>query len=413
MLRMSNKRIVVTGMGILSPNGLGKEAFWNSTRKGISGIKKLSLPELDRYPIKIGGQINDFFPENYMDRKKIKHTDRANHFAIAAAKLAIDDAKLDLSKENRNNIGVTIGSTIESIAFGEQQHEQYLKGKKASPFLATIVFGGSLSSQISIELQVFGPSLSISTGCPSAIDAISCGINLIKEGKINVLIGGGIEAPFSPLVVSSFAIIGALSKNTREPQKVSCPFDARRDGFVLSEGGAIFVIEELEHAKKRGAHIYGEIKGIGSTCDAYHITQPQPEGTQVIRAIEGALKDSHIAPEQIDYINAHGTSTPLNDKVETLIIKKVFGKRAYQIPISSTKSIVGHFMGAAGAIELAASLLIMENNFIHPTINYEIPDPECDLDYVPNVGRKQKINVMLSNSIGFGGKNSCIIITKI
>lgn len=414
-METNEKRAVITGLGIVSPLGIGKEAFWDSLKAGRSGIKPITAFNASHFSCRIGGEVNDFDPAKYTDKKTIKRTDRTIQFGIAATRMAIEDAKLSIVDENPEKIGVSIGSAAGSMAYGAGEHKIFLeKGiDKISPYLAIIVFAGSISSQISIEIGLKGPSISFSTGCPSGSDAISYSLDMIRRGRIDVMICGGAEAPFSPIIFGAFDKIDALSKRNSEPERASRPFDKNRDGFVMAEGAAVLILEELEHALSRKAHVYGEILGYGTTCDAYHMTQPEPSGKQASRAIRLALEDAHIKPEQVDYINAHGTSTPLNDKTETKVIKDVFGKRAYEIPISSSKSMFGHLIGAASSMELTVCALALENNFLPPTINFETLDPECDLDYIPNVGQEVRVNYILSNSFGFGGKNTIITLGRL
>lgn len=405
-------RCVITGIGIISPIGIGKEVFWQSTCAGKSGVSRITGFDTTELPVKIAGEVKDFNPLNYMDIKSIKRTDRTTQFAVAATKMAIEDAYLDLSKEDTEKIGVIIGAGMGGLAFGEEQHLRFLKegAKRVSPFLSIIIFGGACSSVVSLQFGLKGPSITISTGCSAGSDAIGHAFERIKKGEGKIMIAGGAEAPIRPIILTSFEIMGALSSRNDDPEHASRPFDANRDGFVLGEGAGIIILEELEHALNRNAHIYAELVSYVSTGDAYHMSAPAPDGKQAARAITLALKQANLKPEDIDYINAHGSSTPLNDRTETLIIKNVFGEHAYRLKVSSTKSMLGHSIGACGGIELISCLLGIENNLIPPTINYEYKDPDCDLDYVPNIPCQGKINVAMSNSFGFGGKNAILVV---
>ncbi|MFH1564066.1 MAG: beta-ketoacyl-ACP synthase II [Nitrospirota bacterium] len=411
----SPRRCVITGIGVITPIGIGKENFWKALCEGKSGISRITSFDTSELNTKIAGEIRDFNPLNYIGSKTAKRVGRASQFGIAGAKLALEDAKLDLSKEDVEKIAVIIGGGIGGLSFAEENLTKCVKEgyEKVSPFLSVNIFGGALSSEVSLELGLKGPSLTISTGCPAGTDAIGQAFNAIRDGRHEVVIAGGAEAAIRPLTLLSFLVMGALSPRNDEPTKVSRPFDAKRDGFVLGEGGGMVILEELEHARARGAHIYGEIIGYAMTSDAYHMVAPAPSGKELARVFKLALEDAHISPKDIDYINPHGASTPLGDRIETLVIKQVFGQQAYHIPISATKSMLGHSIGATGAVELIVCALTLETGIIPPTINYEYPDPECDLDYVPNKAREKTVNIALSNSIGFGGKNSALVIKKI
>ncbi|MDI6703193.1 MAG: beta-ketoacyl-ACP synthase II [bacterium] len=412
------RRVVITGLGVITPIGIGKDAFWEAVKEGRSGIRRIESFDTSDLKVKIGGEIRntEFDPLNWIDKKKIRHSGRETQFAIAAAQMALKDANLeDIRKLDPHRIGVIIGAGGGGLGFGEDQYKTYLeKGpERVSPYLSVVIFAGAISSEVSINLGVKGPSFTISTGCTAGADAIGYSFNKIRNGEVDLMVTGGTEAPMRPLVIISFQAIRALSTRNDEPEKASRPFDRERDGFVLSEGAGILILEELEHALKRGAPIYAEVVGYGVSGDAYHMTSPSPDGTQAARAIKLALQDANLNIEDVDYISAHGSSTPLGDKIETKVLKQVFGDYAYKLPINSIKSMIGHSIGATGAIELIASVLEMQNNFIHPTINLENPDPECDLDYVPNVGRESNIKVAVSNSFGFGGKNTVLIIRDV
>ena len=413
-LTIMTKRVVITGMGILTPIGIGKDAYARSLRQGKSGIGPLTRFDPSEYSTRIAGQVNDFVPENFIDRKKANRMARFTQIGMAAAKCAIEDSGLDLAKENLSRIGAITGTGIGGLDVIEEEHSALMaKGpRRVSPFLIPMIITNMLPGEIAIQYGMSGPNYAVSSACASANHAIGDSLRTIRYGDADVMITGGAEAAITPLGLAGFCNIKALSKRNDEPQKASRPFDKNRDGFVMGEGAGIIVIESLDHALKRGARIYAELAGYGASDDAYHITAPHPDAESAVMAMKKAMADAEVNPDQIDYINAHGTSTEYNDKTETLAIKKVFGEKAYKIPISSTKSMTGHLLGAAGGAELIAAVLCMEQGFIHPTINYETPDPECDLDYVPNTAREQKINCALSNSLGFGGHNSVLIIKR-
>ncbi|MDD5021176.1 MAG: beta-ketoacyl-ACP synthase II [Endomicrobiaceae bacterium] len=411
---MNKKRIVVTGVGVLSPVGIGKQEFVSALKEGKSGANAITAFDASNFTTKFCASVKDFVPENFIDKKKARRMARFTQMGFIAAKMAIEDSKLDLSKEDLSRIGVITGTGIGGLEITEQEHSVVVeKGpRRVSPFLIPMIITNMLPGEIAIEHGFTGPNYAISSACASANHAIGNALRLLRYGDADVIITGGAEASITDLAVSGFNNIKALSTRNDDITKASRPFDLNRDGFVVGEGAGILVLETLEHAVARGAKIYAELAGYGASDDAYHMTAPDPEGKSVIQALELAIKDAGISKDEIDYINAHGTSTELNDKTETLAIKTVFGERAYKIPVSSTKSMTGHLLGAAAGIEAIATILCMENGFIHPTINYETPDPNCDLDYVPNVARNQQIHCALSNSLGFGGHNATIVIKK-
>ncbi len=408
------KRVVITGIGVISPIGIGKEKFTESLKNGVSGVDLISSFDVSQYPTKIAAEVKDFNPEDYIEKKKVRRMDRFCQFALAAAKMAIEDSQLDLNKEDLSRIGVIIGSGIGGIATIEREMEVLLtKGpSRTSPFLIPMEIINIAAGEIAIQYGFKGPNYGVVSACASSTHAIGDALRILRYGDAEVIITGGSEAAITPLGLSGFCAAKALSTRNDEPKKASRPFDKNRDGFVMGEGAAIFVLETLEHAIKRNAKIYGELAGYAATDDAWHITAPREDCTTQALCMKLALQDAEVSPSEVDYINAHGTSTQLNDKYETLAIKQIFGEYAYKIPISSTKSMTGHLLGAAGAVELAAILMCMENNFIHPTINYEVPDPECDLYYVPNQPIEKEINVALSNSFGFGGHNAAIVVKR-
>lgn len=408
------KRVVITGIGVISPVGTGLEAFWSSLVGGVSGIKKVDRFDPANFTTKIAGEVVDFEPAQYIDKKEARRMDRFTQFAVAASGMAIADAALDLEGENRDRIGVILGSGIGGITtLEEQSRVLFEKGPgRVSPFFVPMMISNIGAGQVAISYRLRGPNITSVTACASSTNAIGDAFKMIQHGHADVMISGGTEAPITPLAVAGFCSMKAMSTRNEEPEKASRPFDAQRDGFVIGEGAAILVLESLEHALQRGARIYAEIVGYGSTCDAYHMTAPDPAGEGAANAMREALADADLATDAVDYINAHATSTTLGDKSEVLAIKKVFGEHAYKLAVSSTKSMTGHLLGAAGGLEAAISVLAIDRGEIPPTINYETPDPDCDLDCVPNVARKTAVNVALSNSFGFGGHNATLVFKK-
>jgi 3-oxoacyl-[acyl-carrier-protein] synthase II len=409
-----SKRVVVTGMGAITPLGNDVDSFWNNIRNGKSGIDKIKRFDASEFDARIAGEVKDFDPQDYMDRKEARRMDRFTQYAMAATKMAMNQAGLDGEKVNPRRFGVIIGSGIGGIETLENQGNiLHTKGpKRVSPFFVPMMIGNMAAGQISIAFGAKGLNLTVLTACASATNAIGEAFRSIRQGYSDVVITGGSEAPITPLALAGFCSMKALSTRNEDPQAACRPFDLDRDGFVMGEGAGILVLESYEHAVKRGATILAEVAGYGLTADAYHITAPAPEGEGGARAMEEALEDAGMTPESIDYINAHGTSTPYNDKFETMGIKSVFGQHAEKLAVSSTKSMTGHLLGAAGGIEAIICVKAIEDQFIPATINYQTPDPECDLDYVPNEGRSAKVNAVLSNSFGFGGQNATIIIKK-
>ena len=416
MTSPSHRRVVITGLGIVSSVGFGKEAFWDSISQGKSGVSNITAFDTTAFTTHFAGEIKNFDPAAYILPKKLKRMDRTTQFAIVASKMAVQDAGLNLLADGvRERTGVIIGTALAGVGYIlEQSAILIAKGPmRINPFTALASFPDACAGNVSIELGVTGPSFSMATACSSASDACGYAFDAIRGGDLDFLIMGGAEATLFPGILASFCVARALSTRNEDPAKASRPFSMDRDGFVLGEGAGMLVLEEYEHAKKRGAHIYAEILGHGMTCDAHHMVAPDPEGKEASRAMRLAMSHAGVGPQDIDYINAHGTSTPLNDKTETLIIKKVFGPRAYEVPASSIKSMIGHLIGAAGSVELIATLLAMQHQVIPPTINYTSKDPECDLDYVPNTARPAKIRIAMKNSFGFGGKNSILILKKV
>ncbi|MDP2981033.1 MAG: beta-ketoacyl-ACP synthase II [Candidatus Omnitrophota bacterium] len=409
------RRVVVTGLGVVSAIGCAKEEFWSNLIKGKNGVGPLTHFDASQYESRIAGEVKDFAPHPFIPPKDLRRMEKFVQFGVTAAKNAIDDSGLDISKYDPYRIGVLVGSGIGSLRIIEEQHKVILeKGpSRVTPFLIPMLIVNMAAGHIAIMIGVKGPNLCITTACASGAHAIGEAMRIIQYGDADVMIAGGTESCISALGIGGFCALKALSTRNDEPQRASRPFDKERDGFVMAEGCGIVILEELEHAKKRNAKIYGEIVGYGMTGDAYHMTAPDPEGEGAARCMANALKDANLKPEDVSYINAHGTSTMLNDKIETLAIKKVFGSHAKKVPVSSTKSMLGHQLGAAGAVEFIICCLTIERSIIPPTINYENPDPDCDLDYVPNKARQAKVNVCLSNSLGFGGHNATLCVKKI
>ncbi len=408
------RRVVITGLGVVSPIGCVKDVFWDNLVKGTSGIGPLTHFDASQYASRIAGEVKEFAPHPSISSKELRRMERFVQFGVTAAKNAISDSSLDISKEDPYRIGVLVGSGIGSLRIIEEEHTVILeKGpSRITPFLIPMLIVNMASGHISIMIGVKGPNLCITTACASGSHAIGEAMRIIQYGDADVMIAGGTESCISTLGVGGFCALKALSTRNDEPQRASRPFDKNRDGFVMSEGCGIVILEEMERAKKRNAKIYSEIVGYGMTGDAYHMTAPDPEGEGATRCMANALKDANLKPEDVTYINAHGTSTSLNDKIETMAIKKVFGNYAKKVPVSSTKSMLGHQLGAAGAVEFVICCLAIEKSIIPPTINYETPDPDCDLDYVPNQGRQAKVNACLSNSLGFGGHNATLCVKR-
>lgn len=408
------ERVVVTGMGVVSPVGTGLEAFWSALVAGRSGIGPITRFDASEFATRIAGEVRDFDPTRYLDKKEARRMDRFTQFAVAAAGMALEDAGLGTDGLDRDRVAVILGCGIGGIETLEDQARVLVnRGPgRISPFFVPMMIPNMAAGQIAITFGFRGPNVTTVTACASGANAIGDAFKMIQRGQVDVAVTGGTEAPITPLSVAGFCAMKALSTRNDEPERACRPFDAGRDGFVMSEGAAVLVLEGLSHARRRGARIYAEVLGYGSSCDAYHITAPDPEGAGAALAMAAALADAGLGPQDIDYINAHGTSTPLNDRLESLAIKQVFGPRAYEIPVSSTKSMIGHLLGAAGAIEAVATILTMVRGVIPPTINYEEPDPECDLDYVPNVARPARVDRALSNSLGFGGHNVTLVFGR-
>jgi 3-oxoacyl-[acyl-carrier-protein] synthase II len=411
---MTGRRVVITGLGVVAPNGIGKEEFWKANIEGRSGVDKITSFDVTNLESKIYAKVKDFEHLNYISKEEARKVDRFVHLGLASTKTALDDSKLDLEKEDRDRIGVIIGSGLGGLLFHEDQMRlAYDKGAhRVNARSVPRISPNAVASHIAIQYGLMGPNLVISNACASGTFAIGEALRLIQSNDMDLCLCGGAEAPLTEFTFGAYCVLKVLSKRNASPQEASRPFDKQRDGFVLGEGSAVLILEELAHALKRNAHIYAELIGYGSNSGAYHIVMPEPEGRDAAKTMHKALQDALVKPEDIDYINAHGTSTTLNDRAETRAIKEVFGDYAYKVPVSSTKSMIGHTIGAAGAIEALVCALAIENNLIPPTINYKYPDPDCDLDYVPNQARQAKVDIALSDSFGFGNCNACLILKR-
>ena len=411
---MTKRRVVVTGLGVISPLGIGNEVTWQGLIEGRSGIDRITKFDTTDYPCKIAGEVKGFVPEAWIEKKEVKKSDTFIHYAIAAAQMAIDDSGIDSKSEDSDRFGVIIGSGIGGLPLIEEMHKKLLERgpSRISPFFIPGLIVNLASGHISIRFGCKGPSSAPATACATGAHAIGDAYKVIQRDEADLMFAGGSEAVITPLALGGFAAMRALSTRNDEPQRASRPWDADRDGFVMGEGSGIVMLEERERALARGAKIYCEVAGYGMSSDAFHITSPSEDGDGMVRVMQRALRDSGLQTTDIQYINAHGTSTPIGDKVETIAIKKVFGDHAYKLAVSSTKSMTGHLLGAAGGIESAIAAMAVKHGIMPPTINYEKPDPECDLDYVPNQVRKAELTHVLSNSFGFGGTNATLIFSK-
>ena len=404
------RRVVVTGIGAVTPIGTGAAGLYEGLRRRRSAVDQITRFDASPFNSRIAAEVRDFDPLAYLDAKRARRLDRFAQFSVAAAKQAAGDSGLHLEDDDRDRCGVFIGAALGGGAFAEEQHEIYLREgiRRVRPTLALAVFSGSASCNIAIDLGLTGPTSANSDSCTSGAIAIGESLRVIQHGYADVMFAGGVECPLAPLIFGAFDIIRAMSARNDEPARACRPFDKDRDGFVMAEGAAVLVLEELGRAERRGASIYGEVLGYGASNDAFHMTAPLPTGQQAARAMRLALDDAQLVPEQVGYVNAHASSTPLNDGVETKAIKTALGEYAYQIPVSGTKAMHGHSLGASGAIEAAICMLALRHNYLPPTINLDSPDPECDLDYVSHEGREQSVDYILSNSFGFGGINATL-----
>jgi 3-oxoacyl-[acyl-carrier-protein] synthase II len=414
MTSNNQTRVVITGMGAITALGNTVDEFWTGIKNGQSGIREISLVSPDGFPCSVSGEIQDFEATDYMDRKEARRMARFSQFAVAAAHQAVEDSGIDFEKEDLDRIGVLIGSGSGGLPETDQQSEIRVKRGvgRMSPYYIPMMLVNMAAANISHKFNLTGYTNTCVTACAASTQAIGEAAEVIRRGTADVIVTGGSEAGICEIGMGGFSTMRALSTWDGDPAKASRPFDKGRDGFAPAEGSGILIIESLEHAKARGAHIYAEVGGWGVSSDAYHLVQPHPEGFGASKAIKRALDNAGVELNEIDYINAHGTSTPINDAAETKAIKAVFGELAYKIPVSSTKSMVGHSLGASGALEAIVCINSINDSILHPTINQEEPDPDCDLDYIPNVARETEVNITLSNSFGFGGQNACLIIKK-
>lgn len=409
-----SKRVVVTGLGAISPLGIDVRCFWSNLTAGISGITRITRFDPEGYTTQIAAEVKDFEPANYFEKKELRRLDRFTQFVLVATREALADASLSLESIDCDRVGVVLGTGVGGIGTLEEQHKILLSRgpDRVSPLFIPMMIANMGAGQIAITHGFRGHNVTLVNACASSSNAIGDAFRLLKQGFVDVVITGGSEAPITPLAVAGFCSMKAMSTNNAEPQKASRPFDAKRDGFIIGEGAGILILETLGNALKRGARVYAEVLGYGCTCDAYHVSAPDPEGKGAALAMSLALKEASVSAAEVDYINAHGTATPLGDKLETRAIKQVFGESAQRLAVSSTKSMTGHLLGAAGGLEAVTCVLALENGLVPPTINYEYPDPDCDLDYVPNQARVRPIEVALSNSLGFGGHNVSLLFKK-
>lgn len=411
---MAKRRVVVTGLGAVTPLGPDVKSSWQAVLEGKSGVGYITQFDTSNYPVRIAAEVKDFDPTKYIEPKEVKKMDRFIHFAVAATQMAIEDSELKITEANSERIGIVIGSGMGGLPAIEYYHKMLLeKGwKRVSPFFIPMVIINLAAGQVSMKYGIKGPNLAVTTACATGNHSIGEAFRMIQYGDADVMIAGGAEAVITPMAIAGFSIMRALSTRNEEPQKASRPFDIDRDGFVMGEGAGIIILEELGHALKRGAKIYAELAGYGMSSDAYHITAPAPEGEGGARCMRMAINDAGIKPEEIDYINAHGTSTKQGDELETQAIKTVFGEHAYRLCVSSTKSMTGHLLGAAGGVEAIFTILSIYNNVVPPTINLDNPDPECDLNYVPHRKIEREIKCAITNSFGFGGTNASLVFRK-
>ena len=409
---MTRRRVVITGMGTVNSLCCEVCRFWRALCNGQSGIGPIGQFDTTHFKVHFGGEVRDWNPEAHLDSKTARRLDRFAQFALVAANAAVKDSGINLEHEDAYRVGVILGSGIGGLNEFEEQHARYLQHGpgKISPFVIPKMIANAASGNVSIHFGLKGPNTAVATACASAANAVGDALRTIQADAADIMISGGSEAAMTPMGLGGFTSARALSTRNEDPARASRPFDRDRDGFVLSEGAGVVVLEELEHARRRGAQVYAEVLGCGSTADAHNITAPHPDGEGAARAMVMALKDARINPDEVQYVNAHGTSTPLGDEAETRAIKTVFGAHARKLAISSTKSMLGHLLGASGGVELIATALSIRHSVIHPTINYETPDPGCDLDYVPNTARETRIRRAISNSFGFGGHNCCLVV---
>ena len=412
---MSKRRVVISGIGAITPIGSTVEGLWEGLRREKSAVGSITRFDPSIFKSHNAAEVNDFDATDWLEKKRVKRLDRYGHFSVASARMAVADAGIDLEKEDREQIGSTMGSALGGLQFAEGQLDLYLREgiRSVDPMLALCVFGGAASCNIAIELGVSGPNSTNSMSCASGTIAIGEGFRLIRDGYADVMIAGGAEAPLAPLCFGAFSIIRAMSTRNDDPETSSRPFDRDRDGFVMGEGAAVVILEEYGRAKARGAKIYAEVAGFGFTNDAYHMTAPRPDGSQAARSMRLAMRDADVSPHEVQYINAHGSSTPLNDPTETRAIKDVFGDDAYSVRVSGTKGYYGHSLGASGAIETAISALAIEREWLPPTVNLSVADEACDLNFLPKTGEDQRVEHILTNSFGFGGINAALVLRRV
>jgi 3-oxoacyl-[acyl-carrier-protein] synthase II len=410
----NRRRVAITGIGAITPIGITVGGMWDGLRQERSAIRTISRFDATPFRSHNAAEVRDFDAGDFLERKRAKRLDRFGHFSVACAKLAIEDAELDLATENRERIGATMGSALGGVGYAEEQFGIFLTRGigQVEPTLALNVFVGAASCNIAIEFGLMGPNSTNGMSCASGTIGVGDAFRLIRDDYADAMLCGGVEAPLMPLCFGAFTIIRAMSTRNDDPEHSSRPFDKSRDGFVMGEGGTVVVLEEYGRAKARGAHIYAEVVGFGNTNDAHHMTAPRPDASQAARAMRLALDDGHVAPSDVSYVNAHGSSTPLNDPIETAAIRQVFGDHAEKLQISSTKAYYGHALGASGAFELAISALALERQWLPPTLNLDAPGEGCDLDYIPNVGREKGVEYALSNSFGFGGINAAVVLKR-
>jgi len=408
------RRVVVTGIGAITPIGLGREGLWNGLRAERSAVGPVTRFDPSPFRSHVAAEVNDFVPTDHLDERRSRRFDRFAQFSVVAARMALNDAELALEREDRDRVGSMMGSALGGVAYAEDQMQKFMDGglRNVDASLALAVFGGAASCNIAIEFGVFGPNSTNSMSCASGTIAVGDGFRAIRDNYADVMICGGVEAPLSMLCYGAFSLIRAMSTRNDDPTTASRPFDRDRDGFVMGEGSAVLILEERERAIARGAPIYGEVLGYGMTNDGHHMTAPRPDGSKASRAMRLALSDAHVAPNEIEYVNAHGSSTPLNDPTETMAVKQVLGDHAYRVPMSGTKGYYGHALGASGAIEAAICALALQHRWLPPTVNLTSPDPACDLDYVAGTGRAAEPETILSNSFGFGGINACLVMRR-
>ncbi|RJQ44674.1 MAG: beta-ketoacyl-[acyl-carrier-protein] synthase II [Nitrospiraceae bacterium] len=411
---MKKRRVVITGLGVVAPNGIGKDEFWNALINGKSGVDLIMSFDTSELSSKIAAQSIDFDPLNYMDKKLARKVDRFVHLGLAASRMALDDSSLNLEKENRDRIGIIVGSVFGGVLFHESQIIARCQGKlnRVDPLTVPKVTSNSVTSHIAMTYGITGLNLVVSNACASGANAIGQAFSFIQNNEADIIFAGGVEAPISPITFASFCNLQLLSRGNSSPQTACRPYDKERDGFVLGEGGSVLIVEELTHAIKRNAYVYAEIAGYATNCGSYHMILPEPGGIENGKVMKAAIDDAEMQPQDIDYISAYGNATQLYDKAETQSIKRVFNEAAYNIPVSSIKSMIGHAVGASGALEAVSCILALENNVIPPTINYSSPDPDCDLDYVPNKARKARLNSVLLNSCGVGNNNASLIFSR-